>query len=99
MVDALCRIVDGETAIDPTIVARLMGRRRRQDPLTVLSEREREVPGLIAEGMSNRAIAARLVVTERTVEAHVTQIFQKLRLPESPDQHRRVLAVLAFLRA
>jgi DNA-binding NarL/FixJ family response regulator len=99
VVDALRRIVDGETVIDPTIVARLVGRRRRQDPLTVLSEREREVLGLVAEGLSNRAIAARLYVTERTVEAHVTQIFQKLRLPESPDQHRRVLAVLAFLRA
>jgi DNA-binding NarL/FixJ family response regulator len=99
VVDALRRIADGETVIDPTIVARLVGRRRRQDPLTVLSEREREVLGLVAEGLSNRAIAARLVVTERTVEAHVTQIFQKLRLPESPDQHRRVLAVLAFLRA
>jgi DNA-binding NarL/FixJ family response regulator len=99
VVDALRRIVDGETVIDPTIVARLVGRRRRQDPLAVLSEREREVLGLIAEGMSNRAIAARLFVTERTVEAHVTQIFQKLQLPESPDQHRRVLAVLTFLRA
>jgi DNA-binding NarL/FixJ family response regulator len=99
VVDALRRIVDGETVIDPTIVSRLVGRRRRQDPLAVLSEREREVLGLIAEGMSNRAIAAQLFVTERTVEAHVTQIFQKLRLPESPDQHRRVLAVLAFLRA
>ncbi len=99
VVDALRRIVDGETVIDPTIVSRLVGRRRREDPLAVLSEREREVLGLIAEGMSNRAIAARLVVTERTVEAHVTQIFQKLHLPESPDQHRRVLAVLAFLRA
>jgi DNA-binding NarL/FixJ family response regulator len=99
VVDALRRIVDGETVIDPTIVSRLVGRRRRPDPLAVLSEREREVLGLIAEGMSNRAIAARLVVTERTVEAHVTQIFQKLRLPGSPDQHRRVLAVLAFLRA
>jgi DNA-binding NarL/FixJ family response regulator len=99
VVDALRRIVDGETVIDPTIVSRLVGRRRRQDPLAVLSEREREVLGLIAEGMSNRAIAARLNVTERTVEAHVTQIFQKLGLPESPDQHRRVLAVLAFLRA
>jgi DNA-binding NarL/FixJ family response regulator len=99
VVDALRRIVDGETVIDPTIVSRLVGRRRRQDPLAVLSEREREVLGLIAEGMSNRAIAARLYVTERTVEAHVTQIFQKLRLPESPDQHRRVLAVLTFLRA
>jgi DNA-binding NarL/FixJ family response regulator len=99
VVDALRRIMDGETVIDPTIVSRLVGRRRRQDPLTDLSGREREVLGLIAEGMSNRAIAARLVVTERTVEAHVTQIFQKLRLPESPDQHRRVLAVLTFLRA
>jgi DNA-binding NarL/FixJ family response regulator len=99
VVDALRRIVDGETVIDPTIVARLVGRRRRQDPLADLSEREREVLGLIAEGLSNRAIAARLYVTERTVEAHVTQIFHKLRLPESPDQHRRVLAVLAFLRA
>jgi DNA-binding NarL/FixJ family response regulator len=99
VVDALRRIADGETVIDPTIVSRLVGRRRRQDPLAVLSEREREVLGLIAEGLSNRAIAARLYVTERTVEAHVTQIFQKLGLPESPDQHRRVLAVLAFLRA
>jgi DNA-binding NarL/FixJ family response regulator len=99
VVDALRRIADGETVIDPTIVSRLVGRRRRQDPLADLSEREREVLGLIAEGMSNRAIAARLYVTERTVEAHVTQIFQKLGLPESPDQHRRVLAVLAFLRA
>ena len=99
VVDALRRIVDGETVIDPTIVSRLVGRRRRTDPLAELSERERQVLGLIAEGMSNRAIAARLFVTERTVEAHVTQIFQKLHLPESPDQHRRVLAVLAFLRA
>jgi DNA-binding NarL/FixJ family response regulator len=99
VVDALRRIVDGETVIDPTIVSRLVGRRRRQDPLAGLSEREREVLGLIAEGLSNRAIAARLVVTDRTVEAHVTQIFQKLRLPESPDQHRRVLAVLTLLRA
>jgi DNA-binding NarL/FixJ family response regulator len=99
VVDALRRIVDGETVIDPTIVSRLVGRRRRTDPLAGLSQREREVLGLIAEGMSNRAIAARLYVTERTVEAHVTQIFQKLHLPESPDQHRRVLAVLTFLRA
>jgi DNA-binding NarL/FixJ family response regulator len=98
VVDALRRIVDGETVIDPTIVSRLVGRRRRQDPLADFSEREREVLGLIAEGMSNRAIAARLFVTERTVEAHVTQIFQKLHLPESRDRHRRVLAVLAFLR-
>ena len=99
VVDALRRIVDGETVIDPTIVARLMGRRRREDPVSQLTEREREVLGLIAEGMSNRAIASRLFITERTVEAHVTQIFQKLGLAESPDQHRRVLAVIAFLRA
>jgi DNA-binding NarL/FixJ family response regulator len=99
VVDALRRIADGETVIDPTIVSRLLGRRRREDPVERLTEREREVLGLIAEGMSNKAIAARLFVTERTVEAHVTQIFQKLGLPESPDQHRRVLAVLAFLRA
>jgi DNA-binding NarL/FixJ family response regulator len=99
VVDALRRIVDGETVIDPTIVSRLVGRRRREDPLSRLTEREREVLGLVAEGMSNRAIAARLFVTERTVEAHITQILQKLGLPESVDQHRRVLAVLAFLRA
>ena len=84
--------------IDPTIVSRVVGQRRREDPVSELTEREREVLGLVAEGMSNRAIAGRLYVTERTVEAHITQIFQKLRLPESPDQHRRVLAVLAFLR-
>ena len=100
VVDALRRIVDGETVIDPTIVARLFGRRREKDPLSQLTEREKEVLGLIAEGMSNRALAERLFITERTVEAHVTQIFQKLGLTaESPDQHRRVLAVLRFLRA
>lgn len=99
VVDALRRIMDAETVIDPTIVSQLVGRRRRADPLSALTDREREVLGLIAEGMSNRALAARLFVTERTVEAHVTQIFLKLGLPESPDQHRRVLAVLALLRA
>jgi len=98
LVDALRRIVEGETVVDPTIVSRLMGRHRRQDPLSSLTDREREVLGLVAEGMSNIAIAARLFVTERTVEAHITQIFMKLQLPESPDQNRRVLAVLAFLR-
>jgi len=98
VVDALRRIMDGETVIDPTIVARLVGRRRREDPLSNLTEREQEVLGLIAEGMSNQAVAARLYITERTVEAHVTQIFQKLGLAESADQHRRVLAVLTFLR-
>jgi DNA-binding NarL/FixJ family response regulator len=97
VVDALRRIVEGETVIDPTIVSRLVGRRRREDPLSNLTEREREVLGLVAEGMSNRALAGRLVITERTVEAHITQIFQNLRLSESPDELRRVLAVLAFL--
>ena len=99
LIDALRRIADGETVVDPTIVARLLGRRRRKDPLFELTEREREVLGLLAEGLSNKAIAARLFVTERTVEAHVKQIFLKLRLDSNPDSHRRVLAVLAYLRA
>jgi DNA-binding NarL/FixJ family response regulator len=98
LVDALRRIADGETVVDPTIVARLFSRQRRQDPLGELTAREREALGLVAEGLSNRAIAARLVVTERTVEAHVKQIFLKLGLDLDPDSHRRVLAVLAYLR-
>jgi DNA-binding NarL/FixJ family response regulator len=98
LVDALRRIDDGETVIDPTIVSRLLRRRRRKDPLAELTAREREVLSLVAEGMSNSAIAARLFVTERTVEAHIKQIFLKLGLAESREQHRRVLAVLAFLR-
>jgi DNA-binding NarL/FixJ family response regulator len=99
LVDALRRIAEGETVIDPTIVSRLVGRRRRADPLAELTKREREVLGLVAEGLSNRAIAARLFVTERTVEAHVKQIFLNLRLDRSPDSHRRVLAVIAYLRS
>jgi DNA-binding NarL/FixJ family response regulator len=99
LVDALRRIVDGETVIDPTIVARLVGRRRRHDPLEALTGREGEVLGLVAEGMSNRGIAERLVVTDRTVEAHVSSIFAKLGLAEGHDRHRRVLAVLAYLRS
>ncbi len=98
LVDALRRIDDGETVVDPTIVARLFGRQRREDPLTELTDREREVLGLVAEGLSNRAIAGRLFVTDRTVEAHVTQIFLKLRLDVNPESHRRVLAVLTYLR-
>lgn len=98
IVDALRRVVDGETVVDPTIVARLLGRKRPHDPLAELTDREREVLGLVAEGFSNRAIGARLVITDRTVEAHMTAIFGKLRLEESPDQHRRVLAVLMMLR-
>ena len=99
LLDALRRLADGETVVDPTIVARLLGRRRRVDPLAGLTDRERDVLALLAEGLSNRAIAARLFVAERTVEAHVTQIFQKLGLDSNPDSHRRVLAVLAYLRA
>ena len=99
LVDALRRIADGETVVDPTIVARLVGRRRRVDPLAELTEREREVLSLVAEGLSNRAIAGRLFITERTVEAHVKQIFLKLHLDPKADSHRRVLAVLAYLRA
>jgi DNA-binding NarL/FixJ family response regulator len=98
LIDALRRLVEGETVIDPTIVSRLLGRRRRLDPLADLTPREREVLGRVAEGLSNRAIASRLFITERTVEAHVTQIFQKLQIEAGADSHRRVLAVLAYLR-
>ena len=98
VVDALRRIVDGETVVDPTIVARLVARRRPDDPISRLTDRELEVLRLIAEGLSNRAVGARLVITERTVEAHVSQIFSKLRLEDSPEQHRRVRAVLTYLR-
>ena len=99
LVDALRRVVEGESVVDPTIVARVMGRKRAHDPLGGLSPREREVLALAAEGLSNRAIAERLFVTDRTVEAHMAQVFSKLGLEETPDQHRRVLAVLTLLRA
>jgi DNA-binding NarL/FixJ family response regulator len=98
LIDALRRLADGETVVDPTIIARLFARKRLAGPLDELTEREREVLALVAEGLSNRAIAARLFVTERTVEAHVKQIFLKLGLSTDPDSHRRVLAVLAYLR-
>jgi len=99
LVDGLRRIDDGECVIDPTIFARLVGRRREKDPLADLTGREHEVLSLVAEGLSNAAIAKRLSVTERTVEAHTTQIFRKLGLDADPGSHRRVLAVLAFLRS
>ena len=98
LLDALQRIVDCECVLDPTIVARVLARSRQQQPLAALTDREREVLALMAEGRSNAAIAARLVVTPRTVEAHIRQILSKLDLPDSPDDHRRVLAVLAYLR-
>jgi DNA-binding NarL/FixJ family response regulator len=99
LVDALRRITEGECVIDPTIVSRLVGRQRRKDPLAGLTDREREVLGLVAEGLSNLAIANRLFVTERTIEAHTKQVFEKLRLQADPSSNRRVLAVLAFLRS
>jgi DNA-binding NarL/FixJ family response regulator/class 3 adenylate cyclase len=96
--DAVRRVADGGSALDPAVVSQLVGRRREDDPLEELSPREREVLELMAEGRSNQAIAERLFVTLRAVEKHVTSIFTKLRLPASPDDHRRVLAVLTLLR-
>jgi len=97
--DAVRRVGDGGSALDPTIVSQLVGRRRGDDPIDQLTPREREVLGLMAEGRSNQGIADRLVVTERAVEKHVTSIFGKLRLPADAEDHRRVLAVLAYLRS
>jgi DNA-binding NarL/FixJ family response regulator len=99
LVDALRRVTEGETVVDPAIVTRLLARRRDADPLAQLSDREREVLALVAEGLSNAAIGRRLFITERTVEAHVKQIFQKLGIGQAPETNRRVLAVLAFLRS
>jgi serine/threonine-protein kinase len=98
LVDALRRVDEGETVVDPTIVSRLFGRHRANDPLAMLTPRDHEVLALVAEGRSNKAIGARLHLAERTVEAHITQIFLKLGVDSSPDSHRRVLAVLTFLR-
>jgi DNA-binding NarL/FixJ family response regulator len=95
--DAVRRVAKGGSVLDPEVVSRLVGRRRGEDPLSELTPREREVLELIAEGRSNQGIAERLVVTERAVEKHVTSIFGKLGLPAAPADHRRVLAVLAYL--
>ena len=97
--DAVRRVANGGSALDPEVVALLLGRRRREDPLESLTAREREVLGLMAEGRSNNAIAEALVVTERAVEKHVTSIFSKLNLTPTVEDHRRVLAVLAYMRA
>jgi DNA-binding NarL/FixJ family response regulator len=98
-VEAVRRVGEGGSALDPEVVSRLLGRRRQEDPLGTLSPREREVIGLMAEGRSNHAIAEALVVTERAVEKHVTSIFNKLGLPPTAEDHRRVLAVLAYVKA
>jgi DNA-binding NarL/FixJ family response regulator len=97
--DALRRIDEGECVIDPTIVSRLVARKRARGPLDVLTEREREVLALVAEGRSNGAIGEKLFLSRKTVDSHISQIFLKLELRESPEYHRRVLAVLAFLRS
>jgi DNA-binding NarL/FixJ family response regulator len=96
-VDAVRRVAGGGSALDPEVVSRLLGRHRRVDPLEGVTPREREVLGLMAEGRTNFAIAQAMVVTERAVEKHVTSIFGKLGLPPTQDDHRRVLAVLAYL--
>jgi DNA-binding NarL/FixJ family response regulator len=98
-VDSVRRVGEGGSALDPEVVSQLLGRRRRDDPLAALTDREREVLELMAEGRSNQAIAEQLVVTERAVEKHVTSIFGKLALAPAPEDHRRVLAVLTYLRA
>jgi DNA-binding NarL/FixJ family response regulator/class 3 adenylate cyclase len=96
---AVRRVGEGGSALDPAVVSELVGRRRRDDPLEELTPREREVLGLMAEGKSNQAIAEKLVITLRAVEKHVTSIFAKLRLSATDQDHRRVLAVLTFLRS
>jgi DNA-binding NarL/FixJ family response regulator len=98
--DAARRVADGGSALDPDVVARLVGRKRKANPIDNLTPRERQVLALIAEGRSNAGVARALTVTVAAVERHVTSIFDKLRLHQSSaDQHRRVLAVLTYLRA
>ncbi|MBL3806261.1 DNA-binding response regulator [Streptomyces sp. TSRI0384-2] len=98
-VDAVVRVASGGTALDPEVVAQLLGRSRKQDVLAVLTPREREVLELMAEGRTNAAIARRLVVSDGAVEKHVSNIFQKLGLSPSDGDHRRVLAVLTYLNS
>jgi DNA-binding NarL/FixJ family response regulator len=98
-IDSLERIVRGGSVVDPALVKELVGARRRDDPLDDLTQREREVLSLMAEGVSNAGIARRLFIAEGTVEKHVNSILSKLQLPDSADDHRRVLAVIAFLEA
>ena len=99
LADALIRVHDGECVVDPTIVARLLGHARRASPLSQLTERECEVLAQMAEGRSNQGICARLMLSPKTVEGHVRNIFMKLGVGESADDHRRVLAILSYLRS
>jgi DNA-binding NarL/FixJ family response regulator len=98
-IDTVRRVAEGGSALDPEVVSQMLARRRSDDPLDGLSRREREVLAMMAEGRSNHSMATELVVTERAVEKHVTSIFAKLNLPATADDHRRVLAVLAYLNA
>lgn len=98
LADAIRRVANGESVIDPDVVSRLVAKHRERDPLAVLSQREREVLELMAEGRSNQAIAQRLFLSPKTVETYVRNIFQKLNIAETAEDHRRVLAVLSYLR-
>jgi DNA-binding NarL/FixJ family response regulator len=97
--DAVRRVAGGGSVIDPDVVSRLVGRARRASPIETLSDREREVLSLMAEGRSNQAISERMFLSLKTVEGHVRNMFTKLGLADTPDDHRRVLAVLTFLRS
>jgi len=97
-VDAAARVADGRSALDPDLVARMLGRRRRTTAIDLLSPRELEVLAAMAEGMSNRGIGRTLMISQPVVEKHITNIFQKLELAPAEDEHRRVLAVLSYLR-
>lgn len=98
LLDALRRLADGETVVDPTIVARLMHPPRRESPFDALTPRERDVLAAVAEGLTNEGIARSLYISERTVESHVTSVFGKLGLADDAQSHRRVLAALLYLR-
>ena len=94
---AMDRVAAGGSAVDPEVVASMLGRVRRDDPVAELTERQREVLALMAEGLSNAAIAERLVVTDKAVSRHIAKIFETLGLPPAPEHHRRVLAVVTYL--
>ena len=99
VIDAIRHVATGRSVIDPTVVSTLLGRRRETNPLDELTQRERAVLALMAEGRSNRAIGERLFLSPKTVEAHISSIFSKLGIEDTPDDNRRILSVLAYLRA